>query len=624
MTPFVVQEGNLSMAWARAYVEARRRPSHEIAPLFLSFAGITGEAVEEAAHLRQALDQCLVVNDMQRVQTVANTIFPQAIWRRANGDRDALYSEYLKNLPSYVAWEPGKNARGLYFARLIGYYANHRTGDALTSVPSQLQGLGNQLEFIVENCKPGKRRSMFQATLFDPARDHTTSARLGFPCLQHISLVPDFKSGSLSLNAFYATQQVFEKAYGNLLGLARLVSFIAHESGLERASVSVLAAVEKMDRRPKPGTARDALHLAIETAPARIRRSGVSSRFSGDAPVSSTSATGSRHMLPLRPTEVFDTLWRFAAERQAIFIRRLHSEPPPWTNDPILAEYKFTNAYRASDRASQYLIRHVIYDPSRPNADEEVFFRILLFKLFNRIETWQLLESHLGPILYENFDSEKADRVLTSALDSKAPIYSAAYIMPSANVAGHTRKHRNHLSLLLRMMEDGAPAHVRRASSLQQVFELLRSYPSIGDFLAYQYAIDLNYSELTDFSEMDFVVPGPGARNGIQKCFDNTGGLNEAEIIRFVTDRQQAEFDRLGLRFSGLWGRELRLIDIQNLFCEVDKYARVYHPQARGRTIRIKIKQKYVYHSKVVKIWFPPKWGLNHRIPNQFIATLAT
>ena len=93
---------------------------------------------------------------------------------------------------------------------------------------------------------------------------------------------------------------------------------------------------------------------------------------------------------PLRPTPVYDTYWRFAAERQEIFFRRAEQQPPPWTNDTILGSYKFTNAYRASDRTSQYLIQHVIYRDDLPDDPAEVFFRIVLFKLFNRIDTWEL------------------------------------------------------------------------------------------------------------------------------------------------------------------------------------------------------------------------------------------
>src|SRR5438270_6848698 len=62
-----------------------------------------------------------------------------------------------------------------------------------------------------------------------------------------------------------------------------------------------------------------------------------------------------------QPTAVFDSYWKFAAERQAIFHARAQGKRGPWTNDPVLEEYKFTNAYRAADRVSQFLIRNVIY-----------------------------------------------------------------------------------------------------------------------------------------------------------------------------------------------------------------------------------------------------------------------
>src|SRR5262245_7513549 len=82
---------------------------------------------------------------------------------------------------------------------------------------------------------------------------------------------------------------------------------------------------------------------------------------------------------PLEPTAVYDAYWRFAAERQEIFFARATGRPAPWTEDEILAQYKFTNAYRASDRVSQYLIRNVIYRPDLPVTAEETFFRVLLF-----------------------------------------------------------------------------------------------------------------------------------------------------------------------------------------------------------------------------------------------------
>ena len=97
----------------------------------------------------------------------------------------------------------------------------------------------------------------------------------------------------------------------------------------------------------------------------------------------------------LKPTPVLDTYWRFAAARQQIFHRRIRGEAPPWTDDAILARHRFTNVYRAADRVSQYLIRHVLYEG--PQQPEEIFFRALFFRFFNRIATWDTVVNRLGP-----------------------------------------------------------------------------------------------------------------------------------------------------------------------------------------------------------------------------------
>lgn len=309
----------------------------------------------------------------------------------------------------------------------------------------------------------------------------------------------------------------------------------------------------------------------------------------------------------LRTTPVFDTYWRFAAKRQEVFMRRVAGGAPPWTDDPVLAAHRFTNAYRASDRVSQYVIRHVLYEGARD--PQEIFFRAILFKLFNRIETWEKLARTLGPPSWREFEFEAYAAVLDDLIARGERVYSAAYIMPSP-AFGSPRKHRNHLRLLEHMMADGAPGRIARARSLREVFEILRGYPSLGDFLAFQFTIDLNYSELLDFSEMEFVVAGPGARDGIRKCFSDTAGLGEAEIIRVMAETADAQFRRLGLDFQNLWGRELQLIDCQNLFCEVSKYARLVHPDVRGESGRTRIKQTFTPRSTPVPQWYPPKWGL--------------
>jgi hypothetical protein len=327
----------------------------------------------------------------------------------------------------------------------------------------------------------------------------------------------------------------------------------------------------------------------------------------------------------LTATPVFDTYWRFACKRQDAFMRRVQGAPPPWSEDPVISAHRFTNAYRASDRVSQYLIRHVQYQGDQ--SVDEIFFRTLVFKLFNRIETWEHLMGALGGIRANGFSRARAEGALDRLHASGRTVYSAAYIMPSP-AFGAARKHANHLRLIEYMMKDRAPQKVASAKTMDAVFSLLRGYPSLGDFLAFQLTIDLNYSTITNFSEMDFVVAGPGARDGIRKCFADVDGMSEADVIRAVAEMAEQEFERLGLCFQDLWGRPLQLIDCQNLFCEVDKYARVMHPEFSGASGRTRIKQRFVAAPRPVPQWYPPKWNVtppeNHQAPRHALQLVST
>lgn len=321
------------------------------------------------------------------------------------------------------------------------------------------------------------------------------------------------------------------------------------------------------------------------------------------------------------PTPVFDTYWWFATERQAIFHRRLTDPVGPWTSDPILRFYRFTNAYRAADRVSQYLIGEVQYRSDRPQSAREIVFRTLLFKVFNRIETWQAIEQALGPVTWECIDLDKLAVVLGNLYKRGKRIYSAAYIMPSPPF-GHSRKHENHIALLACLMSDGIADRISKARSLRAVYEMLLQYPGIGPFLALQYTIDLNYSELLHFNEADFVVAGPGALDGIAKCFANVGRGAAEDVIYWMTDCQEKEFLRLGLEFKNLFGRRLQPIDCQNLFCEISKYTRVSHPEVVGRSVRRRIKQTFQRDSWPLPVpRFPPRWRL--QVPDALLSKLS-
>jgi hypothetical protein len=235
--PLFIKETNLSHAWGRAFLHVINNPGKKISPLLISLSGFIDGKPQESQAIRQVLDQCLTNNTQQQVHTVANTIFPASYWKSAKSDRHKLFDIYLSSLPRIKALAKSKNRHGLYFERLISFD------------PNLEKSTNNQLEYIISqyNLRPDCRASMLQACIFDPKRDHSSTAQLGFPCLQHISFVPDNKDKTLTINAFYATQQLFNKAYGNYLGLCRLGDFMSHEMGLNFDQMNCYVGIAKVD-----------------------------------------------------------------------------------------------------------------------------------------------------------------------------------------------------------------------------------------------------------------------------------------------------------------------------------------------------------------------------------------
>lgn len=306
--------------------------------------------------------------------------------------------------------------------------------------------------------------------------------------------------------------------------------------------------------------------------------------------------------------EVYDLYWYFAYERQNIFQKKKNGEPEPWTDDPILQEYKFCNSYRVNDRVSQYLLKKVIYN-GKKYSSEDVIFRILLFKLFNKEVTWELLEQEIGDIGLATFDFNQYSNILETALRKGVAIYNDAYISCANKAYGYDRKHENHLALLKQIfIIDQAHLKILESKTMEEAFHVLKKYPLIGNFMAYQLITDINYSEVVNWDEMEFTVVGPGSERGIAKCFENIDGYTKEEIIKYMCHHQQEEFKRLNLDFQGIGNRMLQYIDCQNLFCELDKYCRQAIPHLASN--RSKIKKKYSSTKDKIEYFYPPKWKI--------------
>jgi hypothetical protein len=256
------------------------------------------------------------------------------------------------------------------------------------------------------------------------------------------------------------------------------------------------------------------------------------------------------------------------------------------------------------------MIRDVAYGQDAETTPRDRVFQIVAFRTFSRIATWRAIIAELGgaPRLV-HLRSGTFGKAVENAKAQLNGLYTGAFILCASKAFGFDEKHRNHVALFRHMFLDNACAErVLQAPSLGDVVALLRSFPLIGPFMAYQTAIDINYSELTNFSENDYTQAGPGALRGLKKAFTDLGDYSTSDTILWMAERQAEEFARLDLQFHGLFGRPLHGIDCQGLFCELDKYCREAVPELTSA--RSRIKARYRGSSEPLPLTFPPKWRL--------------
>lgn len=257
----------------------------------------------------------------------------------------------------------------------------------------------------------------------------------------------------------------------------------------------------------------------------------------------------------------------FVVERHRVWERR-QAEPGPWTDDPILRSYKFTNVFRVLDHGSQFLVRELLTSDLEPR---DALMRCFLYRYTNLPATWIDLRDGLMRYPLER-DLGAVENRLKMRRDAGYKVFSGAYvILPQPNIKGD--KVQQAVALTARWMAKHADDFLA-ADTQQQRYDILRREYGVGPFLAMQILTDWGYSpQVGEDRENEFIIPGPGCIKGAK--FIDPAARPEATLEWAV--EQVAEYPgcpTLSLDDYGEWFRQPSLMDIQNTLCEYSKYHR--------------------------------------------------
>lgn len=300
-------------------------------------------------------------------------------------------------------------------------------------------------------------------------------------------------------------------------------------------------------------------------------------------------------------------------ERTSIYYKKeILNLPPFWTNDEILKKYKFVNTKRRWDRETKWLLENVI--ENKNITYDNKLLNSFLFRVINKSITLQKIEApfDFSNISIDFIDTTIREKNLNISLENPNYVFfSAAYILggPKVNFGKYLKEKEgfNEKDMILRMIkfvyynQEEIVKGIKSAANQLEVFNHLKSFPGIGNFLAYQIFIDFTYINTFPFTENNFVVSGPGCERGINWIFSNRDGMNSEECLFWFTINQH----KIAKKYKEKWNmdeifhfipkaeRIYTLMDMENSgACEIDKRCRTKFSGKRP-------KQKYHYQDNI-------------------------
>jgi len=264
-----------------------------------------------------------------------------------------------------------------------------------------------------------------------------------------------------------------------------------------------------------------------------------------------------------------DLFWYWINERHRIFIKRMHGDVKPWTTDPILLDYKFTNVFRELDTGTIWL-RQNFREPYR-DREALLLFNIAWYRLFNLIDT----SSYIGWI--EEWDRERVLEKLSYRYKNNIPIFTSAHIVRGWNGEQKFRSIVKVMDVLWEEKENLC-RKIRRSNTLHHAVSLFKEIDLIGGFLAYEIVSDLRHTVILENAVdiMTWANPGPGCKRGLLRLVDYL--LGDEHAIALMLDLLHMSLDKKETHVP-----DLEMRDIEHSLCEFSKYMKVKLGEGRPR-----------------------------------------
>jgi hypothetical protein len=270
--------------------------------------------------------------------------------------------------------------------------------------------------------------------------------------------------------------------------------------------------------------------------------------------------------------------WRFTYERQRIWWRRSQGLPHPWTEDPVLQRYRFTNVHRELDTGTQVLRTALSRDASLTDK----VYNCMLYRVFNNVRAWRCIG-------WSTVQTQREDFALLRAYhEAGNPVFTAAWVIsPLTSFPGHDR-----LAKVEWAVRQWKPEHLvtrlSYARSLRDVHQLLSKQRLMGQFTAFQVALDLTYVFKT-LSDDEWVLTYSSAGKKAKAEYADAGSGAALAALGQTThelrDHQDEALSALGLRWSDVaWSEKPRctLADVEHTLCEFNKYQRILAGHVKG------------------------------------------